>query len=122
MGGIRTFLERLPQCCTVLTCYFSLTVNAYDPHIYLIETDCEDFIIDLFSQLPTTCWFQKVSNTLVAHIWALRKPTKRVTTHIEDIPELQIPLLVDALVEKGIVKREISAEIEAYWRKEVDDI
>jgi hypothetical protein len=29
---------------------------------------------------------------------------------------------VDALVEKGIVKKEISAEIEAYWRKEVIDI
>jgi hypothetical protein len=119
--GIRTFLERLPQYCTVLTCYFSLTVNAYDPHIYLIETDYEDFIIDLLSQLPVTCWFQKVSDTLIAHLWILRKPTKRVTTHAEDIPELQIPLLVDALVEKGIVKRWSDSKIRSYWRKEVYD-
>jgi predicted transcriptional regulator len=116
------FLERLPKYCTISTSYFPLTMNAYDPFLYVFETDYEDFIIDLFSQLPTTCWFQRVSNTLICHVWTLREPVKKVTAHLENIPGIQIPLLVETLVNKGIVKKENRARKEYYWRKELDDI
>ncbi|MGC1122955.1 MAG: hypothetical protein WBA22_17885, partial [Candidatus Methanofastidiosia archaeon] len=88
----------------------------------IFETDYEDFIIDLFSQLPTTCWFRRVSNTLICHVWTLREPVKKVTAHLENIPGIQIPLLVETLVNKGIVKKENRARKEYYWRKELDDI
>jgi hypothetical protein len=87
-GHAIEWLERLQQYCTIFTCYFPLTANAYDPYLYVFETDYEDFVIDLFSQLPVTCWFQKVSGVLIARMWTLRKPMEKVTTNIEDVPEL----------------------------------
>jgi predicted transcriptional regulator len=116
------FLNRLPECCTVFTCYFPETVGAYDPYLFMFKTEYEDFIIDLFSQLPTTCWFRRVSDTLLAYMWTLTGPINRSTIRITDIPELQIPLLVRNLVKRGIVKEEAHAEIKCYWRKEVNDI
>jgi predicted transcriptional regulator len=122
MGKIKDFLESLPKYCAISTSYFPLTMNAYNSFLYTFETDYEDFIIDLFSQLPTTCWFQRVSNTLICHVWTLREPVKKVTAHLENIPGIQIPLLVETLVNKGIVKKENRARKEYYWRKELDDI
>jgi predicted transcriptional regulator len=116
------FLERLPEYCTISISYFPLTMNAYDPYLYVFETDYEDFVIDLFSQLPVTCWFQRVSNTLICHIWTLREPMKETTSHLEEIPELQIPLLVEALMKKGVIKKENQARRRFYWRKEISDI
>ncbi|MBU7038647.1 MAG: hypothetical protein HXS52_12015, partial [Theionarchaea archaeon] len=85
------------------------------------ETDYEDFIIDLFSQLPTTCWFQKISGKLIAHISLL---TNSVTENaqIRDVTALQIPVLIKELVRKEIIKSEAHAEFECYWRKEVDEV
>ncbi|MBU7023464.1 MAG: winged helix-turn-helix domain-containing protein [Theionarchaea archaeon] len=116
------FLNRLPQCCTISTCYFPETVLAYDPYLFMFKTEYEDFIIDLFSQLPTTCWFRKVSDTLLAYIWTWTRPIDRSTAHVTDISELHIPFLVRDLIRQGIVKEEAHAEIECYWRKEVNDI
>jgi hypothetical protein len=115
------FLEKLPRYCTISTSYFPLTINAYDPFLYVFETGYEDFVIDLFSQLPTTCWFQRVSNALICHLWTFREPVKKVTAQLENIPGIQIPLLVEALLKKGIVKKENHAIKEYYWRKEIND-
>jgi hypothetical protein len=97
-------------------------MNAYDPYLYVFETDYEDFVIDLFSQLHATCWFQKVSNTVIAYTWIIREPTKMVNTRMDDVPEMQIPLLMEALMKKGIVRKENYAYRRFYWRKEPDDI
>jgi hypothetical protein len=56
------------------------------------------------------------------HMWTLREPMKETTTHLEEIPELQIPLLVEALMKKGVIKKENQARRRYYWRKELDDI
>jgi hypothetical protein len=122
MGKIKDFLENLPRYCTISTSYFPLTMKAYDPYLYIFETDYEDFVIDLFSQLPTTCWFQRVSDALIAYAWTIREPTKNVNTKMEDVSEMQIPLLLEALVKKGVVKKENYAYRRFYWRKEPDDI
>jgi hypothetical protein len=122
MGKIKDFLANLPKYCTISTSYFPLTMNAYDPYLYVFETDYEDFVIDLFSQLHATCWFQKVSNTLIVYTWIIREPTKKVSTRMEDVPEMQIPLLMEALMKKGIVRKENYAYRRFYWRKELDDI
>ena len=122
MGRIKDFLENLPKYCTITTSYFPLTINAYDSYLYTFETDYEDFIIDLFSELPTTCWFQRVSTTLIVYAWTIRKPTKQANIKMEDVPELQVPLLMEALMKKRIVKKENYACRRFYWRKEPDDI
>jgi DNA-binding Lrp family transcriptional regulator len=122
MGKIKDFLENLPEYCIISTSYFPLTMNAYDPYLYVFETDYEDFVIDLFSQLHATCWFQKVSNTLIAYTWIIREPIKMVNTRMDDVPEMQIPLLMEALMKKGIVRKENYAYRRFYWRKEPDDI
>jgi hypothetical protein len=122
MGKIKDLLENLPKYCTISTSYFPLTMNAYNSFLYVFESDYEDFVIDLLSKLPTTCWFQRVSNALICHLWTLREPSKKVTGHLENIPGIQIPLLVEALLKKGIIKKENHAIKEYFWRKEINDI
>lgn len=90
-GNAIEWLERPQQYCTIFSCYFSLTVNVYDPYSYVFETDHEDLIIDLFSEPPTRCWFQRVSGTLIAHVWTLRKPMKKANMHpSRDAPKHKI--------------------------------
>ena len=115
----RNFLEQLPQYCTIFMYYYPESLPAYNHRLYQFETGYEDFIIDLFSQLPTTCWFQKISGKLIAHISLL---TNSVTENaqIRDVTALQIPVLIKELVRKEIIKNEAHARFECYWRKEVD--
>ncbi|MBU7036783.1 MAG: hypothetical protein HXS52_02545 [Theionarchaea archaeon] len=114
------FLERLPMYCTIATSYFPETINACDPYQHIFEMDYEDFIIDLFSELPTTCCFQRASTSLICHERTPKKPIERVTTRLEDIPGIQHPFLVEALVKRGIVRKENQTRKEYYWRKELD--
>jgi hypothetical protein len=116
------FLEQLPRYCTVFTCYFQETIDNYDPYLYVFETDYEDFVIDLFSQLPTTCWFQRVSDTLIAHLWTIRGKMRKIDIRNKNFPELQISLLIQELLERGIIRKEDHARRKFYWRKEADDI
>jgi hypothetical protein len=122
MKKIKDFLEQLPQYCTILTCYFQETLDNYDPYLYVIETNYEDFIIDLFSQLPTTCWFQRVEDTLIVHLWTIRGRMRKIDISNRNVPELQISLLTQELLESGIVKKENYTYRKFYGRKEVDDI
>jgi predicted transcriptional regulator len=116
------FLGKLPKYCTVFTCYFQETVEAYDPYLYIFETDYEDFIVDLFSQLPTTCWFQRVANTLIVHLWTIRGRMKKIDMNNKDAPELQISLLIQELLKRGIIRKENHARRRFYARKEIGDI
>jgi DNA-binding MarR family transcriptional regulator len=116
------FLEQLPRYCTVFTCYFQETIDNYDPYIYIFETDYEDFVIDLFSQLPTTCWFQRVSDTLIVHLWTIRGKMRKIDIRNKNVPERQISLLTQELLERGITKKENHAMVKFYGRKEIDDI
>jgi hypothetical protein len=120
LDEIKNWLERLPLYCTILTCYFRESLYAYGPFLFTFETDYEDFIIDLFSQLPTTCWFQRVSGKLIAHMWTLTQPAKEEDTSIREIPELQIPFMIRDLIKKEILKSEAHAMFRCYWRKEID--
>jgi hypothetical protein len=119
-GIVYDWLKRLPRYCTILTCYFQESLSAYVPYLFMFETDYEDFIIDLFSQLPTTCWFQRVSDKLIAHMWTLMIPVKQENTRVRDIPELQISLLIRDLRKKEILKSEAHAMFNCYWRQEVN--
>jgi predicted transcriptional regulator len=116
------FLEKLPEYCTISTCYFQETIDNYDPFIYVFETDYEDFIIDLFSELPTTCWFQRVSDALIVHLWTIRGKMRKIDIRKKNVPEFQVSLLIQELLKKGIIRKENHALFKYYGRKEVDDI
>ena len=116
-GKIYEWLGNLKNSCTVFTSYYPKSISSYDPYLWIFETDYEDFIINLFSTLPTTASFLKVGEKLI------------IFTHIERqfvrvfdfcLPkELEILLIVEDLTERGILKSEEHAIIESFWRKEI---
>jgi hypothetical protein len=122
MGMIRNFVNQLPQYCIIFTHFYPESLPTYNHYLYIFRTEYEDFVIDLFSQLPTTCWFQRISGKLIGHISLLTSSVNQENTCIRDVTALQIPLLVKELVRKGIVKSEAHAKFECYWRKKFDEI
>ena len=100
--NIYNFLERLPETCTVFTDYYPDSLSAYDPYLFMFETDYEDFIVELFSELPTTSSFFKVSDKLFVHIHVLDEFAKIGDLNLPN--KFYIPLLIINLKEKGIVK------------------
>ena len=114
---IYQFLGRLPQCCTVFTRYFPETLSGYEPVLYMFKTDYEDFLINLFSVLPTSTFFFKVSDRLVLTGRMERKSLRNVGSDMDDITQLWIPLLIRDLREKGIIEEEAHATFEYHWKK-----
>jgi hypothetical protein len=121
-GSAYQWLERLPECCTIFTCYFPETVPAYDPYVFMVETDYEDFVIELFSQLPTTTWFYRVQDNLFLDVWLDRGSMKSDDYLMQDINRLHIPLLFRELLRKGIIRSEAHALVQCYWRKDLTKI
>jgi hypothetical protein len=111
------FLDRLPKCCTVFTRYFPESKLAYDPYLFMFETDYEDFIIDLFSQLPTSSFFFKVSDKVFVLANVKRSSMRNFDINMSDIGELHVPLLVENLMDREIIKNESHAIIEYSWGK-----
>ena len=115
---IEQFFNKLPECCSIITEYYPESISAYDPYLYIFETDYEDFLIDLFSQLPTSCWFFKVSDRLILYTYLdrelLRSGGKR---RISDVSKLHIPLLTRNLLKKGFIRNKIQAIVDYHWGK-----
>jgi len=114
------WLEKVPEYCKYYTAYFPETIAAYEPILYMFDTDYEDFVIDLFSQLPTSIYYYKVSNKLFIHTrldTGLMKSKSSVKNVGKTLPYLKI---IRDLKRKEIVKGESHAEQCCYWRREVD--
>ncbi len=114
---IYRFLGRVHECCTVFTRYFPESIMAYDPYLFMFETDYEDFIIELFSELPTSSFFFKVSDKLFLYANIERSSIREPGRHMSDISQLDIPLLVEGLLKRGILKSEEHTLVEYYWAK-----
>lgn len=113
-GKVEAWLRNLPQYCTVFTCYYPEKISTYDPYLFVFETDYEDFLVNLFSELPTTAWFFTVSNRLFV-LTHIKKEFLRVVDFQVDIGQLQIPTLVAELHSKRIIRSEVSALVQCYW-------
>ena len=113
------FLKRLPKACTILTSFFPETISAYDPYIFVFETDYEDFIIDLFSELPTSCLFFKVSDKLILRAYMRGNLLRSTDSEAFDTNKLQIPLLIMNLARKGIIKNKERAVVAHYCRRDI---
>ena len=110
------FLERLPEICTIATGYFPDTLPAYEPYLYMLETDYEDFLIEFFSELPTTTTFFKVSDKLIAFIYVPKQvviPDPNVY-----VSKLDIPVLVNDLQRRGIIKKYAECNISCFRSKD----
>jgi hypothetical protein len=113
---IYRFLRELPDKCTVFTAYFPEGLSSYDPYLFMIETDYEDFIIDLFSGLPSTSTFFKVNDKLFVYIDVPKEYMR--TRDLKIVPnELYIPHFLMNLRKRGIVKSSECVIVEYYWRK-----
>ncbi|MBU7025052.1 MAG: winged helix-turn-helix domain-containing protein [Theionarchaea archaeon] len=121
-GKAYDFLEQLPEYCIIFTCYYQESLSTYDECLYAFETDYEDFVIDVFSQLPTTSWFYKVEDRLIAHLQIKTKPSRKRVLQTKDVTGVQILLLIKDMMKKGIVKNEAHSTFKCYWRKEASDI
>jgi hypothetical protein len=100
---IYNFFEKLPQCCTIFTDYFPDGLPSYDPYLFMVETDYEDFVIDLFSQFPTSASFFKVSDKLFVYV-NIPKEVIRGTDLQVNLNKLYIPLLFMDMLKKGIIR------------------
>jgi hypothetical protein len=118
-GTAYEWLERLPQYCTIATYYFPESMAAYDPYLFMFETDYEDFIIGLFSQLPTTSFFFKAANRLFAHVLMNRQYLRNTSSGIDDVNQLHIPLMIRELKKRRIVKNHARALVAYHCRKDL---
>ena len=116
--GIYQFLGNLPQTCTVATSYYPDTLSAYDPYLFMFETDYEDFIIDLFSELPTSASFFKISNKLLMLAYVPQHLT-RGTDIQQSVRKLSIPLLVINLLNNKIIGSKARAIVEFSWANDI---
>ena len=112
----RKWLERLPECCTIATFYYPEKISEYEPYLFLFETDYEDFIVEIFSELPSSPRFFKVSDKLFLYTHVPKKYIKDSDPDTEP-SELNIPSLATELFTKGIIRRRSRGPIETYWAK-----
>jgi hypothetical protein len=116
---IYKWLKKLPECCSIITKYYPQTRAAYDPYIFFFETDYEDFIIDVFSEIPTSPVFFKVSDKLVLYAYVARDFLRVNNQPISNITRVHIPLLIRRLLREGIIKNEMHALVDYYWTKDI---
>ena len=114
--NIYNFFENLSETCIVFTDYYPESLSAYNPYLFVFETDYEDFIIELFSELPATSSFFKVSDKLFVNIHV---PEKLARIEGFDPFRLSIPLLALTLKEKEIIKNKDYLVPEYYWSKDL---
>jgi hypothetical protein len=101
-GKLYSWFERLPECCNINTHYYPDGLLSYDHYLFMFDTDYEDFIVDLFSELPATSSFFKVADKLFLLAYILRKYMR--DTDLQINMEWYIPLLVTRLSEKHIIR------------------
>ncbi len=111
------WLETLDKRCTVQIEYYPETLPEYDTYFYMFETEYEDFIVELFSELPATGTFFKVADTLLLMAYIPRRFMKNID--LREAEKWFIPLLERELLDKGIVKKKKRAAVDHYCGKEL---
>ena len=99
---IYNFFQKLREYCTIFTDYFPDRLPSYDPYLFIVETEYEDFVIDVFSQLPTSASFFKVSEKLFVFINIPEQVIRGTDLHVT-LNKLYIPLLFIDMLKKEII-------------------
>jgi hypothetical protein len=116
-GKLEKWLNDLPKYCTIATFYYPDTIKGYDPYLFMFETDYEDFVINLFSELPSSCLFFNVSNMLFLLTY-MKREYLRVVDFEVDIRSLQIPMLTADMLRRGIIQSEFHTLVECFWNRD----
>lgn len=77
----------------------------------MFETDYEDFVIELFSEFPTSVSFFKVSDKLFMLAY-VSKPYMRSIDLIEASSKWYIPAVIIDLLNKGILRNGVRAMVD----------
>ena len=110
------FLNNLPNTCTIHTSYYPDSLPIYDSYLFMFNTNYEDFIINLFSELPSSVSFFKVSNMLFASIHVPQQVMRNQDLKV--VPKRScIPLLLIDLLERGVIKFKDYSIVEYFWAK-----
>lgn len=112
-GKIYKFLKSLEKYCTVFTRYYPETASAYDPYLFVFETDYKDFVIKLFSQVPTSTLFFTVSDSLFVQVH-IDKQFLRSSGFLPEVDQLYLASLMRELSRKAIVKNKMQALFSYY--------
>lgn len=115
---IYKWFNRLHETCTVYTQFYPEGIDQYDPYLLMVDTDYEDFIIDLFSQFPTSSIFFTVEKKLFCFCNVKSTYLKRVTRPVNGIEDLEIPLIFKILKQKEYIRNWGYSSIEYYYQKE----
>ncbi len=115
---IYDFFERLPTCCTIITYYFPVPISALEPYLFIMETDYEDLVIELFSELPTSCLFFKVADKLILYVFLKTEFLRFTDVDTNGFDRLHLNILIMNLLKKGILKSETHTIVEYYWGKD----
>jgi len=116
-GKLEKWMQKLSKSCTIITHYYPKRISAYDPYLFVFKTDYEDFLINLFSELPTSSLSFKVSDKLCIYAYVKREFARIVETQ-SNIKELHIPTLAAELRRKGIIQKEAHSIVECYWNED----
>lgn len=108
------WFDHLNQTCTVFTRFFPERIAAYDPYLFMIDTPYDDFVIDLFSQFPTSTMFFKVGSNLFCYCNVKKTYVKQVAPPVTDIKDLKILFMLKMLSKKRFISDWWHASIEYY--------
>ena len=82
----------------------------------MFETDYEDFVIDLFSELSSSVSFFRIDGKLFASMYVPWQVVRKSDLQ-EASKDFYIPHLIVNLLEKGIIKKREYVILEYSWKK-----
>ena len=116
---VERWLEKVFKYCDIFTYYYPESASFYESILYMVETDYEDFLIDIFSELPTSSLFFKIEDRLFMHLHIDKRFIRNNDSTISDISGLHVPLIIRDLKKKGIIKSYNRAIFASHWRKDL---
>lgn len=99
----------LKDFCTVLIGYFPEGYNHYDYLTVCFKTDCEKFIAELLSNLPTTCAFYKIEKYLLVNI-CIPKEYKK---------QMEIFKIMSWLADQNALREYMDGNPIVNWKREI---
>jgi hypothetical protein len=113
---INYWLENLNKRCTIHTSFYPETLSEYQTYLSVFDTDYEDFVIEVFSELPASPSFFKVQEKLILMAYY---PGKFMNDEFTHTKILSIPPLEMRLLKRGIVKKKKRAMIGRSKKKDL---
>ena len=113
---INYWLETLTKRCTIHTSFYPETLSEYQSYLSVFDTDYEDFVIEVFSELPASPSFFKVQDKLILIAYY---PGKFMNDAYTQPKILSIPPLEVELLTREIIRKKKRAMVGRSWKKDL---